>query len=53
MDIRSFFGGKPPTSSGSSQKDPKSSTKNATPVKNSKKRKSKVIGKFTRPLDPN
>ena len=26
MDIRSFFGGKPPVSSGSSQKDPKSST---------------------------
>ena len=48
MDIRSYFGGNPPTSSGSSQKDAKSSAKKITPVKNSKKRKSKVIGKFTR-----
>jgi len=44
MDIRSFFGGKPPQSSGSSQKDSKSAGKKTTPVKNSKKRKSRVIG---------
>ena len=44
-DIRSFFGGKPPVSSGSSQKEKKPDPKKQTPVKNSKKRKSRVIGK--------
>lgn len=51
-DIRSFFGGKPLASSTSSQKGPSPrkelSQKKATPVKASKKRKSKVIGMVTR-----
>jgi hypothetical protein len=46
MDIRSFFGGKPPASSGSSQKASQTSTKKVTPSKNTKKRKPKVIGKL-------
>ena len=48
MDIRSFFEGKPPTSSqGSSSQKGGSKTPNkktTTPQKNSKKRKSRVIG---------
>jgi hypothetical protein len=44
-DIRSFFGGKPPVSSGSSQKENKPDSKKPTPTKNPKKRKSRVIGK--------
>ena len=51
-DIRSFFGGKPPASSTSSQKVTSSqkelSLEKVTPVKPSKKRKSKVIGMVTR-----
>jgi len=43
-DIRSFWGVKPPASSGASPKDAKSSQKKTTPQKPSKKRKSKVIG---------
>jgi hypothetical protein len=46
MDIRSFFGGKPPSSSASSQKDAKATPKKTTPVKPAKKRKSKVVGEF-------
>jgi hypothetical protein len=51
MDIRSFFGGKPATPSGSSQKASQTTTKKVTPSKNSKKRKSKVIGKLRVDID--
>lgn len=44
MDIRSFFGGKPAQSSGSSQKEKKTPSKSTTPAKTGKKRKSRVIG---------
>lgn len=51
MDIRSFFGGKPATPSRSSQKASQTTTKKVTPIKSSKKRKSKVIGKLRVDID--